>query len=124
VREKLLDWYDTHHRILPWRRNPHSKLDPAVAAAAAAEGRTGAALDMPLNQFIYSVWVCEVMSQQTQVLADALLLLSCSCGRAVNPGTFRRGWQALVEKGGQLGLLKQSSHCRGSHAPATRHAGA
>ncbi|GAB4814983.1 hypothetical protein N2152v2_002029 [Parachlorella kessleri] len=60
VRLALLDWYDTNHRILPWRRNPHSKLGSAAVAAAAAKGRSGAPEDMPQNQFIYWVWVCEV----------------------------------------------------------------
>jgi adenine-specific DNA glycosylase len=29
IRSSLLDWYDRSHRILPWRRNPHSKLAAA-----------------------------------------------------------------------------------------------
>lgn len=69
TRASLLSWYDANHRILPWRRNPHSKLAAEAVAAAAAEGRVAAPADLPLNQFIYWVWVCEVMSQQTQVRA-------------------------------------------------------
>jgi A/G-specific adenine glycosylase len=59
IRSALLAWYDRSHRILPWRRNPHSSV------AGSAEG--GARLDAPLNEFAYGVWVCEVMSQQTQL---------------------------------------------------------
>ena len=25
LRHRLLAWYDVNHRILPWRKNPHSK---------------------------------------------------------------------------------------------------
>ncbi|KAL4424064.1 hypothetical protein ABPG75_001365 [Micractinium tetrahymenae] len=67
IRSGLLAWYDAHHRILPWRRNPHSKLPAAAVAAAAAEGSHPAPADLPQNEFIYYVWVCEIMSQQTQV---------------------------------------------------------
>lgn len=42
----LLDWYDIHHRILPWRVAP----------------RKGAARPDP-----YRVWLSEIMLQQTQV---------------------------------------------------------
>ncbi|KAK9809860.1 hypothetical protein WJX72_000467 [[Myrmecia] bisecta] len=64
IRRNLLDWYDRNHRILPWRRNKHSKRE---ASARDGEGNPGAPLDLPDQQFIYYVWVCEVMSQQTQV---------------------------------------------------------
>lgn len=67
ARAGLLAWYDANHRILPWRRNPHSQLPREAVEAARKEGREGAPLDLPTNQFIYWVWVCEVMSQQTQV---------------------------------------------------------
>ncbi|KAL4419664.1 hypothetical protein ABPG77_000561 [Micractinium sp. CCAP 211/92] len=67
IRAGLLAWYDAHHRILPWRRNPHSKLPTAMVAAAAADGTHPAPPDLPQNEFIYYVWVCEIMSQQTQV---------------------------------------------------------
>ncbi|BDA41049.1 Adenine DNA glycosylase [Coccomyxa sp. Obi] len=61
IRRNLLEWYDLNHRVLPWRRNPHSKLkvtDPNSKCPPA---------DLPLNEFMYYVWVCEVMSQQTQL---------------------------------------------------------
>lgn len=48
----------------PWRRNPHSKLSTAAVEAAAAEGSAPAPADLPQNEFIYYVWVCEIMSQQ------------------------------------------------------------
>lgn len=67
MRKALLEWYDANHRILPWRRNPHSKLSADAVAAAAAEGSHPAPADLPLDTFIYYVWVCEIMSQQTQV---------------------------------------------------------
>lgn len=54
IRRKLLDWYDLNHRVLPWRRNPHSKLavtDPNLKCPPA---------NLPLNEFMYYVWVCEV----------------------------------------------------------------
>ncbi|KAF8061068.1 Mutyh [Scenedesmus sp. PABB004] len=42
VHAALLSWYDRVHRVLPWRRNPHSTRPdggvPAAAAAAAADG--------------------------------------------------------------------------------------
>jgi len=59
VRTALLAWYDANHRILPWRRNPHSTVPGAAGG--------GAPLDAPLHAFAYGVWVCEVMSQQTQL---------------------------------------------------------
>lgn len=64
IRSSLLDWYDRNHRILPWRRNPHSKLAAATVAAAAAEGSLPAPADLPQNDFVYYVYVCEIMSQQ------------------------------------------------------------
>jgi A/G-specific adenine glycosylase len=62
-----LEWYDHNHRILPWRHNPHSKLSPEAVASAAAQGHRPAPADLDTNRFTYYVWVCEVMSQQTQV---------------------------------------------------------
>lgn len=59
IRSALLAWYDASHRLLPWRRNAHSVVPDAAAG--------GAPLDLPTNQFAYGVWVCEVMSQQTQL---------------------------------------------------------
>lgn len=53
----------------PWRRNPHSKLSAAAVEAAAAEGQTPAPADLPGNEFIYYVWVCEIMSQQVRLAA-------------------------------------------------------
>lgn len=43
VSEKLLDWYDSNHRVLPWRALPGKQQDP------------------------YYVWLSEIMLQQTTV---------------------------------------------------------
>ena len=68
IRASLLEWYDSNHRVLPWRRNPHSKLPPVSEKKSGQEAEErGAPLDLPLERFIYGVWVCEVMSQQTQL---------------------------------------------------------
>ncbi|EFJ45303.1 hypothetical protein VOLCADRAFT_118405 [Volvox carteri f. nagariensis] len=73
-RRELLAWYDHNHRVLPWRRTPHSKKANAGAAEVVApEGERGsqaaeaAPADLPQQQFAYWVWVSEVMLQQTQV---------------------------------------------------------
>ena len=60
-----MGWYDVNHRILPWRRNAGSKR--------LVDGTEGdaAPLGLPQQQFIYFVWVSEVMSQQTQVARAA-----------------------------------------------------
>lgn len=50
VAARLLDWYDAHHRDLPWRITP-------------AQQRVGVAADP------YKVWLSEVMLQQTTVEA-------------------------------------------------------
>ena len=55
----LLAWYDRNHRVLPWRRNPHSKRE---GGEGGGEGGARSAAD-----FAYAVWVSEVMLQQTQV---------------------------------------------------------
>ena len=55
--------------MLPWRRNPHSRLGATALAEAAARGEAPAPDDLPNDQFAYHVWVCEVMSQQTQASA-------------------------------------------------------
>lgn len=47
VRRALLDWYDANRRELPWRSVAEAEKDPDVRG--------------------YSVWVSEVMLQQTQV---------------------------------------------------------
>jgi A/G-specific adenine glycosylase len=46
IRTALLAWYDEHHRVLPWRRNPHSKRGGKAAAG-------GAPLDAPQQKFMY-----------------------------------------------------------------------
>ena len=58
-------WYDVNHRIFPWRRNTSSQRP-----IDGTEGG-GAPLSLPQQQFIYFVWVSEVMSQQTQVARAA-----------------------------------------------------
>src|SRR5260370_5277609 len=45
--ERLLAWYDRHRRVLPWRAPPGTRADP------------------------YSVWLSEIMLQQTTVVAVA-----------------------------------------------------
>jgi A/G-specific adenine glycosylase len=47
VREKLLNWYSDNSRTLPWRSIAKDEADPNVRG--------------------YSVWVSEIMLQQTQV---------------------------------------------------------
>ena len=46
-RTALLKWYDVNKRTLPWRSVAETETDPDVR--------------------VYSVWVSEVMLQQTQV---------------------------------------------------------
>lgn len=59
IRRGLLEWYDEHHRVLPWRRNFHSKRP-------SQEGDLpGASLDLPLDEFMYYVMVCEVRLAHT-----------------------------------------------------------
>jgi len=67
VRKSLLSWYDENHRVLPWRRNPKSKLSHRLVKSYEDQGLRPAPLDLPENEFIYYVWVCEIMSQQTQI---------------------------------------------------------
>ncbi len=64
MQRALLSWYDENHRVLPWRRNVHSKLSPEAVAAQPYQAPPG---DLSGDVFIYYVWVCEIMSQQTQV---------------------------------------------------------
>lgn len=86
VRRELLHWYDHNHRVLPWRRTPHSKKGEGKGGdqdqgtngnsnggkAAAEEGEAEPApADLPAQQFAYWVWVSEIMLQQTQVGTEA-----------------------------------------------------
>ncbi|WP_176085955.1 A/G-specific adenine glycosylase [Martelella sp. HB161492] len=50
IAQKLLDWYDRHHRVLPWRIGPGDK----------ARG---------IRPDPYHVWLSEIMLQQTTVQA-------------------------------------------------------
>ena len=50
ITANLLNWYDSHHRILPWRISPREQL-------------AGVAVDA------YRVWLSEIMLQQTTVEA-------------------------------------------------------
>ena len=54
IRRSLLEWYDEHHRVLPWRRNYHSKR------LSGENNMSGVPLDLPLDVFMYYVMVCEV----------------------------------------------------------------
>lgn len=72
LRSALLSWYDHHHRVLPWRRNSHSKLRASAPDAGAARWPTAPGSGAPLvglsqADFAYGVWVSETMLQQTQV---------------------------------------------------------
>lgn len=60
ARAALLGWYDAGHRVLPWRRNAHSRR-----ADGGEPGGAPAGLDR--QTFAYRVWVSEVMLQQTRV---------------------------------------------------------
>ena len=89
ARHDLLKWYDQNHRVLPWRRNKHSKhcvpkentdLQKFLTGDS-SESRTfqtalsywmdvettGSPMDVPSDQYAYGVWVSEIMSQQTQI---------------------------------------------------------
>ena len=71
LRTALLDWYDSNHRVLPWRRNSRSKV-PGAHDASATTWPTAAGCSAPLTglstaDWAYGVWVSEVMLQQTQV---------------------------------------------------------
>jgi A/G-specific adenine glycosylase len=72
LRSSLLSWYDHHHRVLPWRRNSHSKLPASAPEAGAARWPTAPGGCAPLAglsqaDFAYGVFVSELMLQQTQV---------------------------------------------------------
>ena len=54
IRQALLQWYDKHHRVLPWRRNYHSKRP------SQEEDLPGAPLNLAMDEFMYYVMVCEV----------------------------------------------------------------
>eukprot|EP00898_Chlorokybus_atmophyticus_P003676 jgi/Chlat1/4309/Chrsp29S04478 len=56
LRLQLLEWYDSNHRVLPWRYNAKSLVEPTAPPP-----------DDP-QHFAYAVWVSEVMSQQTQIV--------------------------------------------------------
>ena len=64
IRKSLLSWYDENHRILPWRRNYHSRV------AETATEEKGVSLEMPQQQFMYGIWISEVH----QDLVNMLLL--------------------------------------------------
>jgi A/G-specific adenine glycosylase len=67
-RARLLDWYDRGHRVLPWRRNPFSRLEESKDGAATTTPRPAPPeSELPPQQFAYRVWVSEIMLQQTQV---------------------------------------------------------
>ena len=50
LRHRLLAWYDVNHRILPWRKNPHSKRSDRDAGHPPPEDK---------SDFAYCVWVSE-----------------------------------------------------------------
>ena len=72
LRVALLHWYDHNHRVLPWRRNSHSKLQTTPETCASTTWPTAPGSSAPLTglsraDWAYGVWVSEVMLQQTQV---------------------------------------------------------
>ncbi len=90
VRGRLLAWYDEHHRVLPWRRTPHSKRT-LPAPSGPHEVAHPAPADLDAQAFAYRVWVSEVMLQQTQV-SGAFTALGCSERALVyTPGPGGRG---------------------------------
>ena len=66
IRRGLLEWYDEHHRVLPWRRNFHNKRPSEEG------GLSGAPRDLPLDEFMYYVMVCEVGKTSTYVFQTTL----------------------------------------------------
>ncbi|PNW86324.1 hypothetical protein CHLRE_02g082000v5 [Chlamydomonas reinhardtii] len=66
-RRELLSWYDGNHRVLPWRRTPHTQRGAAADGEGGEDGVGPAPAELPPQQFAYWVWVSEVMLQQTQV---------------------------------------------------------
>lgn len=60
IRSSLLSWYDSNHRILPWRTNLFSKVDNARGGNEHGQEETQEAK-------AYAVWVSEMMLQQTRV---------------------------------------------------------
>ena len=87
IRQALLSWYDVNHRVLPWRRNPHSKrvlADPAYVCPPAG---------LPLNEFIYYVWVCEVQPFLAPALPrqPSLQSLATQAHTCNHPGPFGLG---------------------------------
>lgn len=67
ARVALLDWYDHNHRVMPWRRTPHTKRGAAAESGGEGGSVKPAPASLPQQQFAYYVWVSEVMLQQTQV---------------------------------------------------------
>ena len=84
MRQALLDWYDRSHRVLPWRRNAHSKR----RAPAAGEPQPAPA-DLPRGVFAYHVWVCEACPGTTTCrarLSSSYFLACClSVGVPLEP---------------------------------------
>lgn len=72
LRDSLLRWYDTTHRLLPWRVNRHSRRVPPEPVSqdgtwTAATADRSAPGGLSAQDFAYGVLVSEVMLQQTQV---------------------------------------------------------
>ncbi|KAF9970745.1 hypothetical protein BGZ73_006487 [Actinomortierella ambigua] len=56
LQQHVVDWYDIHHRKLPWRRSFLTDRQADLANLTAEDG-----------QRAYEVWVSEIMCQQTQI---------------------------------------------------------
>jgi len=63
ARTSLVSWYDRVHRVLPWRRNLHSKLPAGGGGGGEAQGQA-APEGLSAQDFAYRVWVSEIMLQQ------------------------------------------------------------
>ena len=74
LRQKLLQWYDNNHRILPWRRNLHSTVLPS-----GNETYVSASSSLSEQQFIYYVWVSEVGALPCILVLVSKALVLCSC---------------------------------------------
>jgi adenine-specific DNA glycosylase len=64
AQDALLEWFDSHHRVLPWRciqAETHEEKDGTDWQSKSPQRVTK-------QDFAYRVWTSEVMLQQTQVI--------------------------------------------------------
>ena len=84
IRLKLLAWYDSNHRILPWRRNKLSKVSVSLD-----DDYVSAPASLSQQEFIYYVWVSEVIiesphSTSKTDLSKYYTLMKSSAGSSVS----------------------------------------